>query len=45
MIEDLAQRRADGQWDVAICLTDLPLHADRAPLATWSVWSRARTGW
>ncbi|MEU7399571.1 hypothetical protein, partial [Streptomyces albogriseolus] len=30
--EDLAQRRADDHWDIAICLTDLPLHAARMPL-------------
>ncbi|RAO62573.1 hypothetical protein [Micromonospora saelicesensis] len=32
LLDDLAQRRADDQWDVAVCLTDLPLHADRVPL-------------
>src|SRR3954464_8010681 len=32
LLDDLARRRADDRWDVAICLTDLPLHADRAPL-------------
>ncbi|MEV1107704.1 MULTISPECIES: hypothetical protein [unclassified Micromonospora] len=32
LLDDLARRRADDQWDVAICLTDLPLHAERAPL-------------
>ncbi|MEH1166522.1 hypothetical protein V6V47_14165 [Micromonospora sp. CPCC 205539] len=32
LLDDLAHRRADDQWDVAICLTDLPLHADRVPL-------------
>ncbi|MCG5461871.1 hypothetical protein MED01_006742 [Micromonospora sp. MED01] len=32
LLDDLAQRRADAQWDVAICLTDLPLHAERVPL-------------
>nr|WTA65496.1 hypothetical protein OHB51_23625 [Micromonospora sp. NBC_00855] len=32
LLDDLAQRRADDQWDVAICLTDLPLHAERMPL-------------
>ncbi|MEU7976350.1 hypothetical protein AB0B48_30380 [Micromonospora sp. NPDC049089] len=32
LLDDLAQRRADDQWDVAICLTDLPLHAERVPL-------------
>lgn len=32
LLDDLAGRRADGRWDVAICLTDLPLHAERVPL-------------
>ncbi|MEV4658729.1 hypothetical protein [Micromonospora sp. NPDC049301] len=32
LLDDLAQRRTDDQWDVAICLTDLPLHTGRAPL-------------
>ncbi|MEU0546377.1 hypothetical protein [Micromonospora sp. NPDC005979] len=32
LLDDLATRRTDDQWDVAICLTDLPLHAERAPL-------------
>ncbi|GGO21661.1 hypothetical protein [Micromonospora parathelypteridis] len=32
LLNDLAQRRADDHWDVAICLTDLPLHAERVPL-------------
>ncbi|WP_430503031.1 hypothetical protein ACQRWP_16005 [Micromonospora trifolii] len=32
LLDDLARRRADDQWDVAICLTDLPLHAERVPL-------------
>jgi len=32
LLDDLAQRRADDQWDIAICLTDLPLHAERMPL-------------
>ncbi|MGQ5262592.1 hypothetical protein ACTWLT_17775 [Micromonospora sp. ZYX-F-536] len=32
LLDDLAQRRVDEQWDVAICLTDLPLHAERVPL-------------
>ncbi|MER7370304.1 hypothetical protein, partial [Nonomuraea wenchangensis] len=26
LLDDLARRRADARWDVAICLTDLPLH-------------------
>ncbi|MEU1589581.1 hypothetical protein [Micromonospora sp. NPDC005710] len=32
LLDDLARRRTDDQWDVAICLTDLPLHAERMPL-------------
>src|SRR5690242_10864529 len=32
LLDDLAERRADDQWDIAICLTDLPLHAARMPL-------------
>ena len=27
LLDDLASRRAYGRWDVAICLTDLPLQA------------------
>ncbi|BCJ41936.1 hypothetical protein GCM10010168_88320 [Actinoplanes ianthinogenes] len=36
LLDDLAQRRTDEQWDVAICLTDLPLHAGRVPLIAQS---------
>ncbi|MCG5467953.1 hypothetical protein LADH09A_001803 [Micromonospora sp. LAH09] len=32
LLDDLARRRAEDQWDVAICLTDLPLHVERLPL-------------
>jgi hypothetical protein len=32
LLDDLAHRRADARWDVAICLTDLPLHTQRVPL-------------
>ncbi|HEY2522578.1 MAG TPA: hypothetical protein VGJ19_20880 [Streptosporangiaceae bacterium] len=32
LLDDLARRRIDDRWDVAICLTDLPLHTDRVPL-------------
>ena len=32
LLDDLARRRADARWDVAICLTDLPLHTERVPL-------------
>src|SRR3954451_18451669 len=32
LLDDVASRRIDDRWDVAICLTDLPLHTERAPL-------------
>ncbi|MFC4063585.1 hypothetical protein, partial [Actinoplanes subglobosus] len=32
LLDDLARRRTDERWDVAICLTDLPLQTDRTPL-------------
>jgi hypothetical protein len=32
LLDDLARRRTDENWDVAVCLTDLPLHTDRMPL-------------
>ncbi|RZU51162.1 hypothetical protein EV385_2963 [Krasilnikovia cinnamomea] len=32
LLDDLARRRTDERWDVAICLTDLPLHTERVPL-------------
>ncbi|WP_306207303.1 hypothetical protein [Actinoplanes sp. RD1] len=32
LLDDLARRRADEGWDVAVCLTDLPLHSERVPL-------------
>jgi hypothetical protein len=32
LLDDLARRRVDARWDVAICLTDLPLHTERVPL-------------
>ncbi|MFL5530394.1 MAG: hypothetical protein ACJ8BC_00215 [Gemmatimonadales bacterium] len=32
LLDDLARRRADARWDVAVCLTDLPLQAERVPL-------------
>lgn len=32
LLDDLTRRRADERWDVAVCLTDLPLHTDRMPL-------------
>src|SRR3954463_86296 len=32
LLDDVARRREDCGWDVAVCLTDLPLHAQRVPL-------------
>jgi hypothetical protein len=32
LLDDLARRRANDRWDVAICLTDLPLNTDRMPV-------------
>ena len=32
LLDDVAGRRTDDRWDVAICLTDLPLHTERVPL-------------
>ena len=32
LLDDLDRRRTGGSWDVAVCLTDLPLHDDGVPL-------------
>jgi hypothetical protein len=32
LLDDLARRCVNEGWDVAVCLTDLPLHTDRMPL-------------
>jgi hypothetical protein len=32
LLDDLAQRCVDDRWDVAVCLTDLPLHSEGVPL-------------
>src|SRR5919199_2393563 len=32
LLDDLAGRRTDDRWDLAICLTDLPLHTHGVPL-------------
>src|SRR4029453_6602909 len=32
LLDDVASRLTNDQWDVAICLTDLPLHTERVPL-------------
>ncbi|BBH63894.1 hypothetical protein ACTI_05790 [Actinoplanes sp. OR16] len=42
LLDDLARRRADDQWDIAICLTDLPLQTDRTPLIA-QISTRRRT--
>src|SRR4051812_28506231 len=36
LLDDVASRRTDDRWDVAICLTDLPLHTERVPLVAWT---------
>jgi hypothetical protein len=32
LLDDVARRREECGWDLAVCLTDLPLHAQRVPL-------------
>ena len=32
LLDDVARRREECGWDLAVCLTDLPLHAERVPL-------------
>jgi len=32
LVDDVARRREECGWDLAVCLTDLPLHAQRVPL-------------
>ena len=32
LLDDVARRREQQVWNVAICLTDLPLHAQRVPI-------------
>src|SRR4051812_18420372 len=42
LLDDLAERREAAGWDIAICLTDLPLHVSRLPLvAHYSLRRRA----
>ena len=36
LLDDVAQRREQEGWDVAICLTDLPLQAQRVPIVVRS---------
>ena len=43
LLDDVARRREGCGWDVAVCLTDLPLHAQRVPLVAHSS-ARRRVG-
>jgi hypothetical protein len=43
LLDDVAQRRKDEGWDVAICLTDLPLQVERVPLVAHAS-ARRRVG-
>jgi len=43
LLEDVARRREDEGWDVAVCLTDLPLSAERVPLVAHAS-ARRRVG-
>jgi hypothetical protein len=36
LLDDMARRREQEGWDVAICLTDLPLQAQRVPIVVRS---------
>lgn len=36
LLDDVARRRAQEGWDVAICLTDLPLQVERVPIVVRS---------
>jgi len=36
LVDDVARRREECGWDLAVCLTDLPLHADPVPLVAQS---------
>lgn len=43
LLEDVAQRREGEGWDVAVCLTDLPLSVERVPLVAHAS-ARRRVG-
>src|SRR3954468_10000130 len=52
LLDDVARRREGCGWDLAICLTDLPLHAQRVPqsgtpsaCATTSRWPGSSARW
>jgi hypothetical protein len=36
LLDDVARRREQEGWDMAICLTDLPLHVQRVPIVVRS---------
>jgi hypothetical protein len=36
LLDDVADRREKAGWDIAICLTDLPLQVQRVPLVAYS---------
>jgi hypothetical protein len=36
LLDDMAERREKAGWDIAICLTDLPLQVQRVPLVAYS---------
>lgn len=36
LLDDVSRRRAQEGWDVAICLTDLPIQAQRVPIVVQS---------
>lgn len=40
LLDDVAERREAAGWDIAICLTDLPLHVSRLPLVAHSTLRR-----
>ena len=55
LLDEVAERREAAGWDIAICLTDLPLHVSRlplvahtrcavAPVASLAARARPRTG-
>jgi hypothetical protein len=36
LLERVHRRRLDAGWDLAVCLTDLPLHAGHRPVTTYA---------
>jgi hypothetical protein len=43
LLDDVAQRRENEGWDIAICLTDIPLQIERVPLVAHAS-ARRRVG-